>query len=521
MAPLLAFTEGTVSDLNILMVDDDVVDVLDVERALRRRGISNPLRVARDGVEALDMLLGRDGYTPIPAPRIILLDLNMPRMDGFEFLRALRAHPEHEDDLVFVLTTSDDDRHRAQAHELGIAGYIVKDDLPLRALDLVLQGLQAIPPAELSLLEVGDLLRHTWAELDPGDGFELLLPASVLLLETAGERLRLVFRHLVENAIEHHDKERGRVKVDWEEIDDVVHFRVIDDGPGIPPESERDVLRPLHTTKGDPTEVPVAGRGMGLTIVQHVVASAGGSLDVRGSEGRGTTVSFTWPMTWRDLAEVPLVAVSGLEGEDAAGAEEAVDPTDLPEGPVALPPPNFSRFPGWPGEDGPLPDGATLPPGAIAPVDGDDPGRPATGGGAARTPPAEERELPYTVVLAVRDELDRVGIRRAMMRRGFGPSLRVAAGIDAALDQLRALRSGAPPGAVRLVADHRYLSARGGDLVDLLRADADLRDTPTVLLVSPDEDADLVAGQVAGIAGVVVRRPPAYEELLDLLAAWR
>ncbi len=529
------------SELNILMIDDDVVDVLDVERALRRRGISNPLRVARDGVHALDMLLGREGNEPVPAPRIILLDLNMPRMDGFEFLRELRAHPAHEDDLVFVLTTSDDDRHRSQAHELGVAGYIVKDELPLRALDLVLQGLQSIPPAELGTVEVGDLVRHIHAELDPVGRFELILPPSVLLLETAGERLRAVFRNLVENAIEHHDKDKGRVKVWWEELDDVVHFRVTDDGPGIPRDAERDVLRPLHTTKIDPTDVPSAGQGMGLAVVNHIVASAGGSLAIHGSEGRGTTVSFTWPMTWSDITEVPLVSLSPLEASEVMvePVDEAADPdaTELPAGSVALEPLDTLSDVELVDAVEPLAEGATLPPGAVQPVDvdGADEGlaslQSAAGVDADRGAPAEQTNpdedptlenlgLPYEVVLAVRDELDRVGIRRAMQRRGFGRSLHVAAGTDAALDHLRALRSGAPAGAVRLVTDHRYMAARGGDLLGLVRSDADLCDTPVVLLVSPDADPDAVAGRVSSISGVVVRQPPAYDALLDLLAAW-
>ena len=79
--------------LNILLVEDDKVDVKNVERALRKNNISNPLFVASNGLEALRML--RDGTVP-GSRRLIVLDLNMPKMNGIEFLRELRADPASE-----------------------------------------------------------------------------------------------------------------------------------------------------------------------------------------------------------------------------------------------------------------------------------------------------------------------------------------------------------------------------------------------------------------------------------------
>jgi CheY-like chemotaxis protein len=73
--------------LNILLVDDDELDVMNVQRAFRKNNIRNPLFVAHDGVEALERL--RDGTVP-GERRLVLLDLNMPRMNGIEFLRELR-----------------------------------------------------------------------------------------------------------------------------------------------------------------------------------------------------------------------------------------------------------------------------------------------------------------------------------------------------------------------------------------------------------------------------------------------
>jgi CheY-like chemotaxis protein len=113
----------TEKQLNILLVEDDDIDVMTVKRAFRKNNISNPLRVAGDGIEALEML--RSGDMP-PENRIILLDINMPRMDGIEFLRELRADPELCSTTVVVLTTSNEDRDRVQAYELNVAGYILK-----------------------------------------------------------------------------------------------------------------------------------------------------------------------------------------------------------------------------------------------------------------------------------------------------------------------------------------------------------------------------------------------------------
>jgi CheY-like chemotaxis protein len=109
--------------LNILLVEDDDIDVMTVQRAFRKNNISNPLKVAGNGLEALEML--RSGEIP-PFNRIVLLDINMPRMDGIEFLRELRADPALRATTVVVLTTSNEDRDRVQAYELNVAGYLLK-----------------------------------------------------------------------------------------------------------------------------------------------------------------------------------------------------------------------------------------------------------------------------------------------------------------------------------------------------------------------------------------------------------
>ncbi|HEY9886853.1 MAG TPA: response regulator [Candidatus Obscuribacterales bacterium] len=114
--------------VNILLIEDDAVDVMNVRRAFERNRITNPLYVAGNGVEALAMLQGTTDQPPqIPlSRRIILLDINMPKMNGIEFLQELRKHPQLAMTPVVVLTTSDEDQDRIEAYKLNVAGYIVK-----------------------------------------------------------------------------------------------------------------------------------------------------------------------------------------------------------------------------------------------------------------------------------------------------------------------------------------------------------------------------------------------------------
>ena len=112
--------------LNILLVEDDELDVMNVRRAFRKNNVVNPLYVAANGVEALEMLRGKREPTVPRDRRLILLDLNMPKMGGIEFLKELRADPELRAATVVVLTTSDEERDRVNAYNLNVSGYILK-----------------------------------------------------------------------------------------------------------------------------------------------------------------------------------------------------------------------------------------------------------------------------------------------------------------------------------------------------------------------------------------------------------
>ena len=110
---------------SILLADDDLVDTKAFLRALGRLGAAAPVIVARDGLEAWELLDGNDGARP----SMIVLDINMPRMNGLELLRRIRDDARLATTPVFVLTTSDDEGDRLDALELRVAGYIVKSQL--------------------------------------------------------------------------------------------------------------------------------------------------------------------------------------------------------------------------------------------------------------------------------------------------------------------------------------------------------------------------------------------------------
>lgn len=108
--------------VNILLVEDDEVDVMNVKRAFSKNNIKNPLFVAGNGVEALEMLDDKI----IPLPKIIILDINMPKMNGIEFLKILRENERLKNISVFVMTTSNEDSDKIKAYNLNVAGYILK-----------------------------------------------------------------------------------------------------------------------------------------------------------------------------------------------------------------------------------------------------------------------------------------------------------------------------------------------------------------------------------------------------------
>ncbi len=109
--------------LNIVLVEDDDVDVMTVQRAFEKANIRTPVFRAADGVEALELL--RSPSMPLER-RLVLLDLNLPRMNGIEFLHELRSDEMLRRTPVIVLTTSNDERDKLDAFEMNVAGYMLK-----------------------------------------------------------------------------------------------------------------------------------------------------------------------------------------------------------------------------------------------------------------------------------------------------------------------------------------------------------------------------------------------------------
>jgi CheY-like chemotaxis protein len=116
----------SVRPFSILLVDDDDVAAEAVVRGLAKNAMHCPITIAEDGSVALQVLRGTHPTSAIAKPYVVLLDLNMPRMNGFEFLRELRMDKQLRNTVVFVLTTSGSPAERASAYEENIAGYIVK-----------------------------------------------------------------------------------------------------------------------------------------------------------------------------------------------------------------------------------------------------------------------------------------------------------------------------------------------------------------------------------------------------------
>ena len=112
---------------NILLVEDDKVDVMNVQRSFKKANIVNPLFLAGNGIEALAVLRNEPDAVQMPKDRrLILLDLNMPKMGGIDFLKELRKDPALRRTPVIVLTTSDQERDRVEAYDLNVAGYLLK-----------------------------------------------------------------------------------------------------------------------------------------------------------------------------------------------------------------------------------------------------------------------------------------------------------------------------------------------------------------------------------------------------------
>lgn len=109
----------------ILLIEDDQLDVISVQRSLNRLELEYELYTAFNGIEGLTILREKlDSHEPLP--EVVLLDLNMPKMNGIEFLKELRNDERLKHLKVFVMTTSGEEADRKAAEQLGVSGYLIK-----------------------------------------------------------------------------------------------------------------------------------------------------------------------------------------------------------------------------------------------------------------------------------------------------------------------------------------------------------------------------------------------------------
>lgn len=126
--------------VKILLVEDDSIDVKAFQRAMGKLKISNPVTVARDGVEGWEYLQQCVVEGGEETPSLVILDINMPRMSGLELLTKIRADKKLHHLIVFVLTTSNDEKDKFEAFNMNVAGYMLKSDMGnsfIRAVELI------------------------------------------------------------------------------------------------------------------------------------------------------------------------------------------------------------------------------------------------------------------------------------------------------------------------------------------------------------------------------------------------
>lgn len=110
----------------VLLVEDDYLDVISVKRALGKLNVEHALHVAHNGADALALLNGNAGDGSKIIPDVILLDLNMPKMNGIEFLGIIKNYSNLKNIKVFITTTSAEEYDKAAAEKYGVSGYILK-----------------------------------------------------------------------------------------------------------------------------------------------------------------------------------------------------------------------------------------------------------------------------------------------------------------------------------------------------------------------------------------------------------
>ncbi|MFQ5795059.1 MAG: response regulator [Candidatus Bipolaricaulia bacterium] len=135
----------TVTDIQVLLVENDENDIISILRACKKQAIASQVHVVRDGQEALDYLFGRRPYTDhnqYPLPRLILLDLNLPKVDGFEVLERIKSTPVLRRIPVVILTASITRQDLVRCYDSGANGYLMKP-MEYKDLEELIQGVNS------------------------------------------------------------------------------------------------------------------------------------------------------------------------------------------------------------------------------------------------------------------------------------------------------------------------------------------------------------------------------------------
>ena len=117
------------NEIEILLVEDNPEDLELTLRALRKGNLANHIEVARDGAEAVQLIFGENGYAARSVdhgPRVIFLDLKLPKIDGLELLQRLKEDPRTKKIPVVMLTSSKEQKDIVESYQLGVNSYIVK-----------------------------------------------------------------------------------------------------------------------------------------------------------------------------------------------------------------------------------------------------------------------------------------------------------------------------------------------------------------------------------------------------------
>ncbi len=496
--------------VSLLLVEDDAIDVMTVERMLRKQRVANPLFVAHDGVEALEMLRGEGGREHVPSPYMILLDLNMPRMGGLEFLDKLRADPEHEKAVVFVLTTSDAPEDRAAAYEHRVAGYIVKDRMGDDLLDLLLiQFARAGRDWRPREVDLGKLVRGGVQRLRVLDTFKVEIATDMPRLRTAANPLEYVFLTLMAHIARRRVRRGGRLDITWEDTGTHLRFSMLITSGRPRKETSRNLRELMEGS-------PLSGRDaetVGLVVTRNVVESVGGHISMVPS---GAACSFTWPRDWPEAFEsAPPLSVEVSEEMRVLEEDTQLVSIQSPDDAFHVPPELQELEP------------ISVLPEVLSEADDDGGSIPAMDDPDDDLddwdPPEPQTARQTGLLMALGPELDAGAIERALRERGVEAPIVVAGDGEAALARLKGKGNLAPmPRPFIALIDLELPGLNGLELLDALRHDTEHHRTVAFILAASDAPEDRLSAYDQGIAGYLPlsRCGDDYGKLADLLALY-